>query len=120
MQSPYPLAIKHGNGWKQIPVMDDFPIIHTYIYNIYIIYIHIRINIYIIVYIYTHKTFEFGGFSKERRCFQSQLQALGVEPRGTKQFFFAPKPLEWKVHVGGLVIIWKNMGIDTRWCLQDS
>ena len=76
MQLPYPLALKHGNGWKQTPVVDDFPIM---IYNKHI-HIHIRIGIYI--YIYTNKTFEFRGFSKERRCFQSQLQALGVEPRG--------------------------------------
>lgn len=43
MQSPYPLALKHGNGWKQVPVMDDVPII---IYNKHI-HIHIRTGIYI-------------------------------------------------------------------------
>ena len=104
-----PMIIKHGNGWKPIPFMDDFPNMSTYIIFYTCMYIHKCIhidiytymrtifvynNIYIYVYIhiciltciYTHiephsNPFAWG-FSEERRCFQSQLQALGVEPRG--------------------------------------
>ena len=89
MQSPYPLAIKHGNGWKQMPVMDDFPIIHTYIY---IIYTHTYINIYI----YTQIKPLSSGIFQGKKMLSVAITGTGCGASENESQFWAPKPKPWK------------------------